>query len=68
MKIKNFFKNLLVVLTFISCNGQTKTSEIKSKKESSKSSIVDNFNAEKKLHFDSEKKVIYSTTFIKNLG
>ncbi|OWP82594.1 hypothetical protein BWK59_15055, partial [Flavobacterium davisii] len=68
MKIKNFFKNLLVVLTFISCNGQKKTSEIKSKKESSKSSIVDNFNAEKKLHFDSEKKVIYSTTFIKKLG
>lgn len=53
----------------LSCNGQEKsTTSISNKTDKVKPSLTDNFNRTSNLYFDSEKKLIFSSSIIKELG
>lgn len=68
MKLKILLLNLLTILFIVSCNSQEKSLAILPINEVSKSSIADNFQKVKKLYFNSEEKLVFSSDLIKNIG
>lgn len=68
MKIKSLLLNLLFLLCIIGCNGQEKSPTILPKKEMSKSSVPDQLYKVERLYFNSEDKLIFSSTLAKDLG
>ncbi|MDR6528306.1 hypothetical protein [Chryseobacterium rhizosphaerae] len=69
MKINFLFLHLLLFLCILSCNGQEKSvTLIPAKEDKIKPSLTDNFNKTSNLYFDSEKKLSFSSTLIKELG
>ncbi len=69
MRIKFVLLYLLFFLFMLSCNGQEKSATpLSTKNYKVKSSLTDNFNKTSNLYFDSEKKLVFSSSIIKELG